>query len=52
MQDLIVNLARKVEKMESTLVKMMDLLKSLSSTSSEQAIVKQEIEAKENTVRI
>ena len=45
------NLARKVEKMDSTLVKRMDLLKSLSSISSEQAMVKQEIEARENTVR-
>lgn len=54
MQDLILGLARKVEKMDNTLLKVMDILKSLSSSSSstEQPSIKRELESSEYTVSI
>ena len=54
MQDLILGLARKVEKMDNALLKVMDILKSLSSSSSstEQPSIKRELESSEYTVSI
>ena len=52
MQDLILGLARKVEKMDNTLLRVMDILKSLfsSSSSTEQPSIKRELESSEYTV--
>ena len=54
LQDLILGLARKVEKMDNILLKVMDILKSLSSSSSstEQPSIKRELESSEYTVSI
>lgn len=54
MQDLILGLARKVEKMDNALLKVMDIFKSLSSSSSstEQPSIKRELESSEYTVSI
>ena len=54
MQDLILGLARKVEKMDNTLLRVMDILKSLfsSSSSTEQPSIKRELESSEYTVSI